>query len=111
MQQGRNRKLKALAAALAVAALGTPVTQAAVRVDARHQALLEKDPQAQVDPRHQALFHHGPRGPMVYVTSAPTRASDGTDWTSVGLGAGAGFSVLVLAAGTALVGRRKLASA
>ncbi len=111
MQQGRSRKLKTLAATLAVAALGAPVTQAAVSVDARHQALLDKGAQAQVDPRHQALLRHGAEGPAVYVTSAPVPASDGTDWASIGLGTGAGFAVLVLGAGTALVSRRKLASA
>jgi hypothetical protein len=111
MQQGRNRRLKALATALAVAALGAPVTQAAVSVDARHQALLDKAPQAQVDARHQALLRHGAEGPAVYVTSAPAPASDGTDWGSIGLGAGAGFGVLVLGASAALVSRRKLASA
>ncbi len=111
MQQGRNRKLRALAAALTVAALGAPVTQAAVSVDARHQALLDKGTQTQVDPRHQALLRHGGEGPSVYVTSSPAQAADGTDWTNIGLGAGAGFAVLVLGAGTALVGRRKLASA
>jgi len=111
MQQGRNRKLKNLAAALAVAALGAPATQAAVSVDARHQALLDKGTQAQVDPRHQTLLRHGGGGPAVYVTSAPAPASDGTDWTSIELGTGAGFAALVLGAGTALVSRRKLASA
>jgi hypothetical protein len=111
MQQGRSRKLRALGAALAVAALGAPATQAAVSVDARHQALLDKGTQTQVDPRHQALLRHGEEGPAVYVTTAPTPASDGTDWASIGLGTGAGFAVLVLGAGTALLSRRKLASA
>ena len=111
MQQGRNRKLKTFAAALTVAALGAPVTQAAISVDAHHQALLDRGTQAQVDPRHQALLRHGTEGPTVYVTSVPAPASDGTDWTSIGLGAGAGFAVLVLGSGAALVSRRKLASA
>jgi hypothetical protein len=111
MQQGRNRKLKALTAALAVAALGAPVTQAAVSVDAHHQALLDRGTQAQVDPRHQALLRHHAGAPTVYVTSVPAPVSDGTDWTSIGLGAGAGLGVLVLGSGAALVGRRKLASA
>jgi len=111
MQQGRNGKLKALTAALAVAALGAPVTQAAVSVDAHHQALLDRGTQAQVDPRHQALLRHDAGAPTVYVTSVPAPASDGTDWTSIGLGAGAGLGVLVLGSGAALAGRRKLASA
>jgi hypothetical protein len=111
MQQTRNRKLKALAAALAVTAVAAPGIQAAVDVDARHQALLDKAPQAQVDARHQALLRHGAEGPTVYVTSASAPASDGADWTSIGLGAGAGFAVLVLGSGAALVSRRKLASA
>ena len=79
--------------------------------DARHQALLDKGAQTQVDARHQALLRHGAEGAAVYVTSAPVPSSDGTDWASIGLGTGAGFAVLVLGAGTALVGRRKLASA
>ena len=42
MQHGRNRKLQALAAAFAVAALAAPATQASIDTDARHQALVDK---------------------------------------------------------------------
>ena len=108
MQQGRNRKLRAFAAALAVAAIGAPVTQAVVDVDARHQALLDKGPQAQVDARHQALFERGASGPSVYVTTAPTQStSDGVDWGDAGIGAGMAVGVILLGAGGALVVRRR----
>lgn len=50
MQHGRNRRLKALAAALAVAALAAPVTQAGVQTDARHQALVDKASQVRSTP-------------------------------------------------------------
>ena len=73
MQHGRNRKLKALAAALTVAALAAPATQASIDTDARHQALVDKVQQAQVDARHQALLRHGEPGPAVYVTGETQR--------------------------------------
>ena len=112
MQHARNRKLKALAAALAVAALAAPGTQAALRVDARHQALLDKAPQAQVDARHQALFDRGEQGPSVYVTKAPQQsASGGMDWGDAGIGAGTAVGVILLGAGGALVVRRRPAHA
>ena len=59
MQHGRNRKLKVLATAFAVAALAAPAAQASIDTDARHQALVDKVQQAQVDARHQALLEHG----------------------------------------------------
>jgi hypothetical protein len=112
MRHARNRKLKALAAALATAAVAAPVTQAALHVDARHQALLDKAPQAQVDARHQALFDRGEQGPSVYVTKAPQQsASDGIDWGDAGIGAGAAVGVILLGAGGALVVRRRPAHA
>ena len=112
MQHARNRKLKTLAAAIAVAAFAAPVTQAAVDVDARHQALLDKAPQAQVDARHQALLERGDQGPSVYVTKAPAQtSSDGMDWGDAGIGAGMAVGVILLGAGGALVVRRKPAHA
>jgi len=109
MQHGRNRKLKALVAALAVAALAAPATQASIDTDARHQALVDKVQQAQVDARHQALLRHGEQGPVVYVTRVTS--SGGTDWGNAGIGAGAAFGVVLIAAAGAFVGRKKLVSA
>ncbi len=112
MQHARNRNLKTLATVIAVAALAAPVTQAAVDVDARHQALLDKAPQAQVDARHQALLERGGEGPSVYVTKAPQQsASEGMDWGDAGIGAGMAVGVILLGAGGALVVRRKPAHA
>ena len=112
MQHARNRKLKTLAAAFAVAALAAPVTQAAVDVDARHQALLDKAPQAQVDARHQALLERGGQGPTVYVTTAPAAStSGGMDWGDAGIGAATAVGVILLGAGGAFVVRRKPAHA
>jgi hypothetical protein len=112
MQHGRNRKLKALAAALAVAALAAPATQASIDTDARHQALVDKVQQAQVDARHQALLRHGEQGPFVYVTRGTHQVtSSGTDWGNAGIGAGAAYGVVLIAAAGAFVGRKKLVSA
>jgi hypothetical protein len=113
MQHGRNRKLKALAAALTVAALAAPATQASIDTDARHQALVDKVQQAQVDARHQALLRHGEQGPVVYVTKGTQQvtSSGGTDWGNAGIGAGAAFGVVLIAAAGAFVGRKKLVSA
>ncbi len=113
MQHGRNRKLKALAAALAVAALAAPATQASIDTDARHQALVDKVQQTQVDARHQALLRHGEQGPTVYVTRATRQvdSSGGTDWSNAGIGAGAAFGLVLIAAGGAFVGRKKLVGA
>jgi hypothetical protein len=113
MQHGRNRKLKALSAALAVAALVAPATQASIDTDARHQALVDKVQQVQVDARHQALLRHGEQGPTVYVTGETQSATSngGTDWRNAGIGAGAAFGLVLIAAGGALVGRKKLVSA
>ena len=117
MQHGRNRKLKALAAALAVAALAAPATQASIDTDARHQArhqaLVDKVQQAQVDARHQALLRHGEQEPFVYVTRGTHQvtSSGGTDWGNAGIGAGAAFGVVLIAAAGAFVGRKKLVSA
>src|SRR6185436_18624322 len=66
MQHGRNRKVKALATAFAVAAFAAPAAQASIDTDATHQALVDKVQQAQVDARHQALLRHGEQGPVVY---------------------------------------------
>jgi len=111
MQHGRNRKTKALAAALAAAALAAPATQAAVQTDARHQALVDKA-QVQVDARHQALLRHGDQAtPLVYVTTQPKIASDGTDWNTAGIGAGAALGLILLGSAAAFVGRKKLVSA
>lgn len=111
MQHGRNRKLKALATAFAVAALAAPAAQASIDTDARHQALVDKVQQAQVDARHQALLRHGEQGPVVYVTRGTQQvtSSGGTDWGNAGIGAAFGV-VLIVAAG-AFVGRKKLVSA
>jgi hypothetical protein len=113
MQHGRNRKLKALAAALAVAAVATPATQASIDTDARHQALVDKAQQVQVDARHQALLRHGEQGSAVYLTGQTQSAtsSGGTDWSNAGIGAGAAFGLVLIAAGGALVGRNKPVSA
>jgi hypothetical protein len=111
MEHRRTRKLKALAAVIAVSALGAPVTQAAVQVDARHQALLDKATPVQVDSHHQILLRHHYAGELGYVSNAtvqPTADSgSGDSWIGlVALG-----SLVVIGAGGAVVGQRKLASA
>ena len=111
MQHTRSRKLKTLVAAVAAAALTAPVTQAALQTDARHQALLDKAPQVQVDPHHQILLMHRHAGELNYVSVPPSTASAGTDWGDAGIGAAALFSVGLLGAGGALVGRKKVARA
>lgn len=112
MQHGRNRKLKALATAFAVAAFAAPAAQASIDTDARHQALVDKVQQAQVDARHQALLRHE-QGPAVYVTgqTQSVTSSGGTDWSNAGIGAGAAFGLVLIAAGGAFVGRKKLVGA
>jgi UDP-3-O-[3-hydroxymyristoyl] glucosamine N-acyltransferase len=109
MQNTRSRKLKALVAALAAAALMAPATRAA-QVDARHQALLDKAPQVQVDPRHKALLMHRHAGELNISTPATT-TSEASDWGEAGIAAGVLFGVALISAGGALLGRRKLASA
>jgi len=113
MQHGRNRSSRLWPATLAIAALAAPATQASIDTDARHQALVDKVQQAQVDARHQALLKHGEQGPVVYVTRGTQQvsSSDGTDWGNAGIGAGAVFGVVLIAAAGAFVGRRKLVSA
>ena len=112
MQHGRNRTLKALAATLAVAALASPATQAAVQTDARHQALVDKASNVQVDAHHQALLRHSDEGgSFIYVTTRPETSTEGTDWSSAGIGAGAAFGVILLGSTALLVGRKKLVSA
>ena len=112
MQYGQNRKLKALGAALAVAALASPATQAAVQTDARHQALVDKASNVRVDAHHQALLRHSDEaGSFVYVTTRPETSAEGTDWSSAGIGAGAALGVILLGLTALLVGRRKLVSA
>ncbi len=113
MQHGRNRKLRALAAAFAVAALAAPAAQGSIDTDARHQTLVDRAQQAQVDARHQALLRHGERAPGIYVTrkTEPATSSGGTDWSNAGIGAGAAFGVVLVAAAGAFVGRKKLVSA
>ena len=113
MQHGRNGKLKALATAFAVAALAAPAAQASIDTDARHQALVDKVQQAQVDAHHRALLRHGEQGPVVYVTRGTQQVtpSGGTDWGNAGIGAGAAFGVVLIAAAGAFVGRKKLVSA
>jgi hypothetical protein len=111
MQNTRSRKLKSLVATLAVAAVAAPVTQAALEVDARHQALLDKAPQMHVDPHHQILLRHEAAGKLVYVSQPSVVASGGgTDWGEVGIGVSA-FGLIVLGTGTVLFSRKKLASA
>ena len=112
MQHGRNGKLKALATAFAVAAIAAPAAQGSIDTDARHQALVDKVQQAQVDARHQALLRHE-QGPVVYVTRGTQQvtSSGGTDWGNAGIGAGAAFGVVLIAAAGAFVGRKKLVSA
>jgi len=111
MQNGRNRKSKALTVALVAAALAAPATQAAVQTDARHQALVDRT-QVQVDARHQALLRHRDQtAPFVYVTTKPETTSGGTDWGSAGIGAGAAFGVIILGSAAAFAGRKKLVSA
>jgi hypothetical protein len=109
MQDTRSRRLKTLVAALAVAALMAPATQAA-QVDARHQALLDKAPQMQVDPRHRALLMHRHAGELNISTPATT-TSEGSDWGDAGIAAAALLGVALIGTGGALLGRRKLASA
>ena len=112
MQHGRNRKLRTLAVALVAAALAAPATQAAVDIQARHQALGNLNQPAQVDAHHQALLRHHEQGGLVYVTNPPrTAASDGMDWGDAGIGAGAALGVILLGAGVALTGRRRLSHA
>ena len=112
MQHARNHRLKAFAAAIAVAALASPATQAAVQTDARHQALVDKASNIQVDPHHQALLRHSDEaGSFVYVTTRPETSAEGTDWSSAGIGVGAAFGVILLGSTALLVGRKKLVSA
>jgi hypothetical protein len=112
MQHPRNRKLKALATGLVAAAFAAPVTHAAVDRDARHQALLDKAPQAQVDARHQSLLERGGNGTTVYVTKVASQStSGGIDWGDAGIGAGTAVGVILLGAGGALVIRRRPAHA
>ena len=112
MQHGRNQRLKALAAAFAVAALASPATQAAVQTDARHQALVDKASHIQVDPHHHALLRHSDEaGSFIYVTNRPETSAEGTDWSSAGIAAGAAFGVILLGSTALLVGRKKLVSA
>jgi len=113
MQHGRNRKLMVLAAALTIASVAAPATQASIDTDARHQALVDKVQQVQVDALHQALLRHGEQGPAVYVTgqTQSTTSSGGTDWGNASIGAGAALGLVLIAAGGALVSRKKLASA
>jgi len=134
MQHVRNRKLKALAAALVTVALAAPVAQAGIQTDARHQALvdkairagldLDKRPQSilvkapvQVDPQHTILLMHRHAGGLNYTTHAdvsrpePAGSGGGMDWSDAGIGAGAAFGAVLLAAAGAFVGRKKLATA
>jgi len=117
MQHQLTMKLKALAAAFAVAALAAPVTQAAIQTDARHQALVDKAPQVQVDPQHSILLMHRHAGELNYTThtvvSGPTQqvSGDGMDWADAGIGAGAALGAILLGTGVALVSRKKLVSA
>ena len=78
----------------------------------RHQALVDKVQQAQADARHQALLRHE-QGPAVYVTgqTQSVTSSGGTDWSNAGIGAGAAFGLVLIAAGGAFVGRKKLVGA
>jgi hypothetical protein len=110
MQKARSRKLKTLVATLAVAALTAPVATGA-QVDARHQALLDKAPKVQVDARHQSLLMPRESHPLHIGSAAPVHVSDGQDWGNAAIGAGALLGVLLVGAGGALIGRRKLASA
>ena len=135
MQHVRNRKLKALAAALATVALAAPVAQAGIQTDARHQALVDKAikagidldkrphsilvkaPEVQVDPHHAVLLMHRHAGELNYTTHANVSGStqsvsgDAMDWGDAGIGAGAAFGAVLLGAAVAFVGRKKLANA
>jgi hypothetical protein len=135
MQHVRNRKLKALVAALATAVLVAPVAQAGIQTDARHQALVDKAtragldldkrprsilvkaPEVKVDPQHTILLMHRHAGELNYTTHANVSGStqsvsgDGMDWGDAGIGAGAAFGAVLLGAAGAFVGRKKLAHA
>ena len=134
MQHVRNRKLKALVAALATVALAAPVAQAGIQTDARHQALVDKAIKAgidldkrphsilvkapvQVDPQHTILLMHRHAGGLNYTTHAdvsrpePAASGGGMDWSDAGIGAGAAFGAVLLGAAGAFVGRKKLANA
>jgi hypothetical protein len=135
MQLTRSKKLKTVVAAIAAAALTAPVAQAGLQVDARHQALVDKAekaglqldkspqsilvkaPQVHVDPQHSILLMHRHAGDLNYTThadeSGPVQpvSGDGTDWSNIGIGAGAAFGAILLGSAAAFVGRRKLASA
>ena len=132
MKHARSRKLKALVATLAVAALAAPVTQATVdggsvrgtpvpwgiadsgsvrgtpipwgATDAKHQAL--------VDSNQQILLRHEAAGKLV-LGSHPSAVTSGggTDWGDVGVASGAAFVLVLLGTGTVLVSRKKLATA
>lgn len=117
MQHARSRKLKTLVATLAAAAVAAPVTQAALQVDARGQALLDKAPQIQVDPHHQILLRHLRAGELNYVSTpdvsrpAPTASGGGTDWGDAEIGLAALFGIVLLGTGGVLVSRRRFAGA
>ena len=106
---GRNRKLRGLVAALAVAALAAPSAQARLSTDARHAALLEKGTHAQVDARHQALLNRDPR-PVASVSIVATGA-DGFDWTDAGVGAAAAFGLVAAGGASFVISRKKPAYA
>ena len=66
----------------------------------------------QVDAHHQALLRHSDEGgSFIYVTTRPETSTEGTDWSSAGIGAGAAFGVILLGSTALLVGRKKLVSA
>jgi hypothetical protein len=135
MQLTGSKKLKTVVAAIAAAALMAPAVQAGLQVDARHQALvdkaenaglqLDKRPQSvlvkasqvRVDPQHSILLRHRHAGDLNYTThadvSGPAQpvSGGGTDWSNIGIGAGAAFGAILLGSVAAFVGRKKLATA
>jgi hypothetical protein len=139
MQRTRSQKfVKATTAALAAALFVVPVAQARPAVDARHAALLNKDPVAQptvvrTDARHAGLLKRAHVTPLIVQerkvsaiaqmhrdlatlnlpaanTSVGT-VSTGFDWTDAGVGAGAALGFALLASGGVLVTRRRLVGA
>ena len=133
-----HRLVKATTGALAAALFAVPVAQARLAVDARHAALLNKEPVVQqavvrTDARHAALLNKAhvnrlivqegrvPKVAQMHrhlanlnlptADSSAGTVSTGFDWTEAGVGAGTVFGLVLLASGGTLVTRRRLVGA
>jgi hypothetical protein len=110
MQDPRTRKLvRGVVAGIAAALVAVPVAQAKLTVDARHQALLDKAKVGQVAPERKIAQMHRHLAHL-QLPAGESNASDsgGFDWSDAGIGASAGFALVLLAGGSVLVTRRKL---